>query len=261
MASKRTHLDDFFLLARAQSSRCAGAASGDKVLDAMPVIGPTAPARLEAVLRGYPLRAATMIVIADWWLGGALSQEKPVLFPRINRWVTQGYNDLEARMDDLVVLAGMGIVPMEGDAPARRLPWAAAGQTIEALSALTVGSMQQVHDVVAPTVGMRNALHLVRLLRPAYGDLATTWVSVSPGAACGLSWAMKGVPHGLFPSDARQVECRAAALDVLAEATEERWPTTEELPWTIDTIVLWAEFVWGYLQVRYPQLVKPRAVR
>lgn len=255
--SKKSHVAEFFTLARAQARRSLGRPSGDRVLDALPSDHPTAPSKLEGVLAGASPKHVVRLALADWWLGGAISNEQPV-GARVLRWIWADDHRLDQRMNDLPILARLGAVEIPGRAPALTIAWAGVADVIRRIEAAKIRSLAQVYDLATAVLDGRSALYLLQGIRPAFRDLPDPdWLGIGGPAACGLSWAMTGAVYGLHPAGVRQDEALETARRLLVLSREEvHWPT-DERPFTIDAIARWGEVTWVYLKMRYPHLKDP----
>lgn len=249
----------FYALARAQAARVSGTPSGDPVLDALGLYHPTGPAKLEEQLKGLTVSQALRMCLIDWWTGGVTTQVGG-LGARLRRMVRDNDPELDTKVNDLPWLEHLGAAKLAANVPARKVPWQTCQQLIVRAERMTIRSMGQIHDLATVILEPRHANHLVRLLRPVYGELPDRdWAHVTPPAACGVAWATKGHPFGLHPSATRQEAALTLARGLLDRSRDPAlWPESD-YPFSIDNLLLFSEFVWAYLKARYPHLKDPPA--
>lgn len=252
------HLNEFFAMAQAHERNLEGTPSGDRVLDALPPVSLLNGCNLQKIVDLRPTTAeAVTVVMLDWWLAGSLAEPRGVIWARVERWLLEG-SELEPKLENLIRLAGMGLVGIPGDAPARRVGWSTVKAVIDRIVAAPIRSMGQVHDLVVDMTGVTAARNVVRLLRRRFPAEELPWAVVTPGAACAIGWALRNAPYAFHPATRRQDEL-LAALDLLrTKATEERWPVPMTV-WTPDALLGWCEMAWQYLKIRWPHLKDPAA--
>lgn len=259
MKETENRVMDFFLLAREQSRRVAGAVrAGDRHLRTMQLYHPSANGPLEGMVRGLTVSQALRVSLIDWWTNGSVSAPQSMIKHRVMRWVRDDVPDLHTRVNDLPTLHALGTIGLNPEAPCHTMSWDVGRVVLSNIERAKVRSMGVVFDHAASTLGERAILHLMRAMRPHYADVPDPhWIWLTPEACCGLSWAMRNAPYGLHPSRHRQDEARVLVVELLERSREEAlWPADDH-PFTVDSIAAWCEFVWVYLQIAWPHLKTP----
>jgi hypothetical protein len=252
------HIAEFFTLARAMSARAAGRPSRDPIFDSMVVFHPTAPPWIERHVAALAATHGLRLAMVDWWTGGEVGRDDSKLRARVLRWLSLPAVAFDQKVEDLAWLDGLRTVKLPREAPGHKVAWQGCAEAIRRVEATPVRSLGQVYDHLKPVVGPYNILHLIRVVRPSFGDLPDPhWIPVGGAAACGLSWAVAGAPFGLHPVDHRQDEARVKAQVLLERSRDpELWPP-DEYPFTIDALMMFCEVTWAYLKRRYPHLKDP----
>jgi hypothetical protein len=156
----------------------------------------------------------------------------------------------DTRLADLPTLVKLGTTELTPNAPWTRTPYS----QIEDLRRLVLGtnhrSMETVFDALINLMDKKDAAYAIRVLRPFLPVSIVDWVWVSPQQGCGLAWATTGRP---------QEEARRAVLTIVEAGTvEANWPAKFP-PFTCDSTLSWADYIWAYLKLNYKHLKDPVA--
>ncbi len=259
--SKADHIKEFFNIAQAQAGRVTGRASGDKALDGLALYHPTGPMTIEKYITpSMPLPRSLRVAFVDWWTNGTFAADDSAIRHRVLRWLNDHelpFSKVDDNIGNLAWLAGLGTVKLKPGAPAQTLAWGECVKLIRRIEGTTVRSLGQVYDHVQALMGSRATMAFMRAVRPLFGDLPDPhWIPVGGPAGCGLSWAMTGKPYNLHPISVRGDEARQMAKLLLERSREEDlWPH-HDYAWSIDSLMMFCEFVWLYLKARYPAYCK-----
>lgn len=261
--SKSDHVKEFFNIAQAQVGRVSGRPSGDKALDSLALYHPTGPMAIEKYIAPYDSvtrSTGLRIAFVDWWTNGTFADENSPIRHRVMRWLQDSgmqFAEIDRRIGDLAWLAGLGTLKLNAGSPAEKVSWSECVKLIDRIDSIKIRSMGQVYDLVLGLLGPRATMALMRAVRPLFGHLPDpSWIPVGGPAACGLSWAMTGKPYAFHPAEMRGDEALESAKALLERSREpELWPHND-YAWTIDSLMMFCEFVWLYLKERYPAYCK-----
>lgn len=227
------NIGNFFALARAQLDRTNGIKSGDMTLVrvAGPDEHPTRTSRVRSVMGDLvPPNKAMRYAATCAWFG--MAQPEHVLD------IYESDDQIEA-WARLVDAGAVTTVPK--DAPCRTWAWAATARALGYDRLVT----SLVHGRFESVLGPYTARFLADVRHLCVEPETGPWVAFSDAAHRGLAWVANddGSEHG--------PELSRVVVSALLHEAGQHWPGKKLVdPWTVDSVVRWAEVCDAYVTAR-----------